>query len=168
MQKKRTDRLFIAGLYIVAKEEYINERYIQTGKFLDWVAVENISSDSSLDLVDVNGSKTKYYGTGFEKGDLYIDYETLSSYTSFTNKSKLDIEEINFYLKQYKKNRSEIDLKSKRMIYEMLLRILSEIEQEKANKIINEILCEFGEEETEPLEIIEKVGDTLGIKRIRK
>ena len=170
MQKKKTDTLYIVGLYIVAKEEFINERCIQTGKFLDWIVAENISDNHELDLIDLNNG-TRYYGSGFQRGDLYVDYETLSSYTCFTNKNKLSIEEINYYLQKYKENDNEIKMKNKKIIYEMFVRIVNEIENEKAEEIMNEVMKEYGEEETEAKRVIEKVGNTLDIikkKKVRK
>lgn len=144
MQKFYTKSLYIAGLYVVANDEYINsDDYLMTGRFLRWVVVNNVSDDLSTEFIDIDDD-VKYYSSGLLKGDVYINLESLYSFTNLSSKSKLSKEEIFVLLDKYKNDKLESKIKNMRIIYDVIVKLIDSIGLSDAYLIIDDLLSKYG------------------------
>ena len=162
MQKLETEKLYIVGLFIISGREYKNDEEIVSRRFLKWIVVENHSDDYSVYFKDIK-TKVNYSSYGFDIGDLYIDMNTLFSFNNFTNKQKLSREEIEIYLKEFKKNYNVTKLKNRQIIYEIIRELIKEFGEE-ANVIIDKVMDKFNEESPENMKrFLDNISDSLDL-----
>ena len=162
MQKLETEKLYIVGLFIVTGREYKNEEEIMSRKFLKWIVVENLSDDYSVYFKDIK-TKINYSSYGFDIGDLYIDMNTLFSFTNLTNKLKLSKEEIYLYLKDFKTDYNLTKLKNRKIVYEIINELIKEFGEE-ANVIIDKVMDKFNEESPENMKrFLDNISDSLDL-----
>lgn len=162
MQKLETEKLYIVGLFIISGREYKNDEEIVSRRFLKWIVVENHSDDYSVYFKDTK-TKVNYSSYGFDIGDLYIDMNTLFSLNNFTNKQKLSREEIEIYLKEFKKNYNVTKLKNRQIIYEIIRELIKEFGEE-ANVIIDKVMYKFNEESPENMKrFLDNISDSLDL-----
>ncbi len=167
MQKRQTDKLYIVGLFIIAGEEYKNDDFVISRRFLKWIVVENESDDYTACFRDIK-TGIKYFSYGNMVGDLYIDMNTLFSFNRFTNKLKLSKEEIALYLKEFKDNYDLTKMKNRRITYEILLKLVKEYGEE-ASIIIDKVMEEYDEESPENMKrFLKEISDSLGLNEKKK
>ena len=167
MQKIETEKLYIVGLFIIAGEEYKNDESIVSRRFLKWIVVENESDDYTACFRDIK-TNVKYFSYGYQVGDLYIDMNTLFSFNRFTNKLKLGKEEIALYLKEFKDNYNLTKIKNRKIIYELLLKLIKELGDD-ASIIIDNVMQEFDEESPENMKrFLRDVSESLDLNDKKK
>ena len=164
MQKLETEKLYTVGLFIISGREYKNDEEIMNRKFLKWIVVENKSDDYTACFKDIK-TGVNYYSQGFDIGDLYIDMNTLFSFTNFTNKQKLSREEISLYLKQFKDDYNITKLKNKRIIYGIIEELIKDFGDE-ANIIIDKVMDKFNEESPENMKrFLSSISESLDLNQ---
>ncbi len=167
MQKRQTDKLYIVGLFIISGEEYKNDDFVISRRFLKWIVVENESDDYTACFKDIK-TGIKYFSYGNMVGDLYIDMNTLFSFNRFTNKSKLSKEEIAYYLKEFKANYDLTKIKNRKITYEILLHLVKEYGEE-ASVIIDNVMEKFDEEGPENMKrFLKDISDSLDLNEQKK
>ncbi len=167
MQKLETDKLYIVGLFIISGEEYRNDDFIVSRRFLKWIVVENESDDYSVCFRDIK-TGVKYFSYGNMTGDLYIDMNTLFSFNRFTNKQKLGKEEIALYLKEFKDDYNMTKIKNRRITYEVLLKLIKEF-GEDAVVVIDKVMEEYNEESPENMKrFLRDISESLDLNENKK
>ena len=88
---------------------------------------------------------------------------TLFSFNNFTNKQKLSREEIEIYLKEFKKNYNVTKLKNRQIIYEIIRELIKEFGEEE-NVIIDKVMDKFNEESPENMKrFLDNISDSLDL-----
>ena len=162
MQKLQTDKLYVVGLFIISGEEYHREELILSRKFLKWIVVENESTIYQASFRDIK-TNVNYFSEGSSIGDLYIDMNTLFSFNNFTNKLKLGKEEIELYLKEFREDYNIDKIKTRRITYEILSKLIKEFGEDAA-VIIDKVMEEFNEESPENMKrFLRDISESLDL-----
>ena len=165
MQKEETNDLYLAALNIVTDVKYKDNKEEISSKFLKWIIVKNKSDNYMTDFIDIK-SNTKYYNSAMEKGELFIDLNSIISLSAFTVKSKLSLADCNFILEQHKREYEIEKVERRKAVFE-IIENYSEVFDEEG-KIITETLGKYGYDEIEKDEAIDLIGDSLEIVKKTK